>query len=151
MLSGHMHMRLVLFSVFLWITTAIHAVCQDSKPASEPPEKLVETQHEAAIAGQTVPYTVNTGRLLLRSDDGNPKASIFFVSYSRRSQAAAARPITFCFNGGPGSSSVWLHLGMLGPQRVRFPENAAYLKPPYRLEANPWSLLDVTDLVFIDP
>lgn len=144
-------MRLALFSCFWLLTTAIPAVCQDAKPTSELTEKLVETEHEATIAGQTVPYTVNTGRLLLRTDDGSPQAAIFFVSYTRRSQPTAARPITFCFNGGPGSSSVWLHLGMLGPQRVRFPENAAFLRPPYRLEPNPWSLLDVTDLVFIDP
>ena len=116
-----------------------------------PAEKIVETEHEAIIAGQTIPFTATAGRLVLRDDNGKPRANVFFTAYTRRSQSPATRPITFCFNGGPGSSSVWLHLGMLGPQRVRFPEDASFLKPPYKLEANPWSLLDVTDLVFIDP
>lgn len=142
--------------VFLWLLFASTcALCQEQEqeqqPAATLSEKLVETEHETTIAGQTVPYQVTTGRLLLRNDDGKPRAAMFFIAYTRRSSPVSDRPITFCFNGGPGSSSVWLHLGMLGPRRVRFPDDASFLKPPYRLEANPWSLLDVTDLVFIDP
>ena len=80
----------------------------------------------------------------------NPKASIFFISYTKEGEQTSERPITFCFNGGPGSSSVWLHLGVLGPKRVFMNENGDAL-PPYHLVDNEFSLLDITDLVFIDP
>lgn len=130
----------------------------DAKPAEkgdkskdEPEEKLVETEHEATIAGESVKYQATAGKLLMKTDALKSRAEMFFVAYTKTGAEAAERPITFCFNGGPGSSSVWLHLGMLGPQRVRFPDDASYLKPPYKLEANPHSLLDITDLVFIDP
>ena len=87
----------------------------------------------------------------MKNDAGDDKADIFFVAYTKDDAEATDRPITFCFNGGPGSSSVWLHLGMLGPQRVKLPDDASRLQPPAKLEANPHSLLDKTDLVFIDP
>jgi carboxypeptidase C (cathepsin A) len=118
------------------------------KPDSE---ELVSTEHVAEIAGRQVRYTATAGKLLLKNDALKSRATVFFVAYTVPSESAAERPVTFCFNGGPGSSSVWLHLGMLGPKRIRFPEDATYLQPPYALEANPFSLLDVTDLVFIDP
>ncbi|HMO60199.1 MAG TPA: peptidase S10, partial [Roseiflexaceae bacterium] len=80
-----------------------------------------------------------------------PRATIFFVAYTRDDAVAYERPITFAFNGGPGSSSVWLPLGLLGPQRVQFDDEGWPLPPPYRLIENDYSLLDVSDLVFIDP
>jgi carboxypeptidase C (cathepsin A) len=128
---------------------------EDSKSAKEktdePREILVDTQHEATIDGQTVKYKATAGKLLMKNDALKSRAEMFFVAYTRTESDPGKRPITFCFNGGPGSSSVWLHLGMLGPQRIRFPDDASYLKPPFALTPNPWSLLDVTDLVFIDP
>lgn len=117
----------------------------------EPKESFVDTLHEAVIDGNTIKYKATAGKLLMKSDDLKSRAAIFFVAYTKEGADPATRPITFCFNGGPGSSSVWLHLGMLGPKRILFPEDASYLRPPYKLEANPHSLLDVTDLVFIDP
>jgi carboxypeptidase C (cathepsin A) len=88
----------------------------------------------------------------MKDDEGKPKATIFFIAYTKNGvDDLAQRPITFAFNGGPGSSSVWLHLGMLGPQRVKLPDDASPLPPPFELVANPYSLLDITDLVFIDP
>ncbi len=87
----------------------------------------------------------------MKSADLTSRADVFFVAYTRETNDVGKRPITFCFNGGPGSSSVWLHLGMLGPKRIRFPDDASLLRPPYRLDDNPFSLLDLTDLVFIDP
>ena len=87
----------------------------------------------------------------LKNDKCEPKASIFFISYTKEGvENVRERPITFCFNGGPGSSSVWLHLGVLGPKRVFMNENGDAL-PPYHLVDNEYSLLDTTDLVFIDP
>ena len=123
----------------------------DKEKSDEPKEILVETQHEAEIEGESVKYKATAGKLLMKSDDLKSRAEIFFVAYTKDDADEKTRPVTFCFNGGPGSSSVWLHLGMLGPKRIRFPDDASYLRPPYKLEANPYSLLDVTDLVFIDP
>lgn len=114
-------------------------------------EELVETQHEVMIDGKAISYTATVGKLVLRSDELESRATMFFTAYTRNDAEAADRPVTFCFNGGPGSSSVWLHLGMLGPRYVRMPDDATTLQPPYRLETNPYSMLDVTDLVFIDP
>ena len=138
-------------AALLLVSSISLAAAQEQPAAQLSAEKMVETEHEVVIAGQNIAYTATAGRLTLHADDGKPRANMFFIAYTRRNQAAAERPITFCFNGGPGSSSVWLHLGMLGPRRVRFPDDASFLKPPYKLETNPLSLLDVTDLVFIDP
>jgi hypothetical protein len=86
------------------------------------------------------------------SDGEKPRASIFFIAYTRDGvDDPASRPLTFSFNGGPGSSSVWLHLGVLGPRRVLLDYEGFALRPPYQLVDNEASLLDVTDLVFIDP
>ena len=123
----------------------------DSKEETAETERLVETHHETTIDGKTIRYTATVGKLLQKSDDLKSRAAMFFTAYTLDGADPAERPITFCFNGGPGSSSVWLHLGMLGPLYVRMPDDASLLRPPYRLERNPHSLLDITDLVFIDP
>jgi carboxypeptidase C (cathepsin A) len=118
----------------------------------ESKERLVITEHQAVIAGQSIAYTATTGTLAMREDGGKTLAEMFFIAYTRPSAPGEPeRPVTFCFNGGPGSSSVWLHMGMMGPKRVRLPDDATPLAPPYQLQDNPHSLLDVTDLVFIDP
>jgi len=115
-------------------------------------DKFVTTEHVATIQGQELKYTVTAGKLAMKSDDGKAKAHIFFVAYTKNGvEDIGKRPISFAFNGGPGSSSVWLHLGMLGPKRIKLPDDASSLAPPYELANNPHSLLDVTDLVFIDP
>ncbi|MEO0529598.1 MAG: hypothetical protein AAF266_03370, partial [Planctomycetota bacterium] len=110
------------------------------------------------IDGTSVPYVATTGKLLLKDDTLDEKAEVFFVAYTKgeldgedEAIVDPARPITFCFNGGPGSASVWLHLGMLGPKRVKLPDDASFPPPPYQVVENPYSLLDITDLVFIDP
>lgn len=117
-------------------------------------DELVVTRHQAKISDQEIEYTATAGTLVVRRDsaDAKARASIFFVAYTRDGiEDLGSRPISFCFNGGPGSSSVWLHLGMLGPQRVPIRDDAVPSKPPYKLVANAESLLDETDLVFIDP
>ena len=84
--------------------------------------------------------------------DGTSRASVFYVAYTRLDNSELEkRPVTFCFNGGPGSSSVWLHLGALGPRRVDMNEDGTLPKPPFRIQDNPNSILDASDLVFIDP
>jgi len=125
-------------------------------PEIPPPhfeEEVAETEHEALIGGETVRYRAAAGRMLLREEDNKRKASFFYVAYTRNEEGAdpAGRPIVFCFNGGPGSSSVWLHLGAFGPRRVEMTDDGMPFPPPGRLVDNAESLLDVADLVFVDP
>ena len=88
--------------------------------------------------------------MILKDEKEEPKASVFYIAYHKEGENSDKRPITFCFNGGPGSSSVWLHMGVLGPKRVEIIKEDE-IPPPYRLVDNAYSLLDETDLVFIDP
>ncbi len=129
---------------------------KDSAGDIEPPphheEEVVETAHQVEIAGKAVAYTATAGRMLLREEEGRKRASFFFTAYSRDDvDDPANRPIVFSFNGGPGSSSVWLHLGAFGPRRVLMDDEGFRVPPPGRLVANEHSILDVADLVFIDP
>ncbi len=118
----------------------------------KPEEKIVVSKHSARIGGQEIKYTATAGTILLKTEDGTPKASIFYVAYTKDDVSdVSQRPIAFTFNGGPGSASVWLHLGAFGPRRVQMGDAGALLPPPYKLVDNESSLLDVSDLVFIDP
>lgn len=105
------------------------------------------------IEGQSVSYEAETNTIPLFDEKGKHKADVFYVYYRRTgSDDPVARPVVFCFNGGPGSSAVWLHLGGLGPRRVALPEDGLTLPaPPFRLEDSGDSILDVADLVFVDP
>src|SRR5262245_37793663 len=124
---------------------------QAEKVLCDEKEELSETKHEVIINGQPITYRAIAGTVLLKDDKCKSKASIFSISYIKEGVSdLKERPITFCFNGGPGSSSVWLHLGILGPRRVFLDDNGDAL-PPYQLVDNEFSLLDMTDLVFIDP
>lgn len=119
---------------------------------SLPEEELSQTRHRVTIGGAALAYTASAGTLLLKEEDGTPKASVFFIAYTLDDAGDLdSRPLTFSFNGGPGSSSVWLHLRILGPRRVLMDDEGRALPPPYRLVDNARSVLDVTDLVFIDP
>jgi len=137
---------------------------EETKPADKKPEvkdNLVETKHSVIIAGRELKYTVTTGTLVLKeetpdrdkdSEGEKPKAAFFFIAYTKDGvEKKTKRPLTFSFNGGPGSSSVWLHLGLLGPRRVVMGDAGQLLPPPYTLTNNEFSILDETDLVFIDP
>ncbi|WP_079989361.1 S10 family peptidase [Candidatus Protochlamydia phocaeensis] len=122
-----------------------------NKTACIDQEEFSETRHEVTINGQPIAYKAVAGNMILRDDNCKSKASLFFISYTKEgTEDMRQRPITFCFNGGPGSSSVWLHLGVFGPRRVFLTENGDAL-PPYHLVDNEFSILDQTDLVFIDP
>jgi carboxypeptidase C (cathepsin A) len=121
-------------------------------PAPPAVEKLQQTQHTVQINGKAISYTATAGTLVLKRDDTKPTASIFFVAYTRNDAGdKSRRPVTFAFNGGPGSSSIWLHMGALGPRRVVLGPQGEQPPPPYRLTDNEDSLIGFTDLVFIDP
>jgi carboxypeptidase C (cathepsin A) len=129
----------------------------DKKTTPEPPEETaVTTHHSMMLGGKELKYTVTAGTILLKEEteeDGTKaKASIFYVAYTLDGvNDPNKRPITFSFNGGPGSSSIWMHMGMLGPKRVLMDDDGKPYPPPNQLVENEFSLLDKTDLVFIDP
>lgn len=119
---------------------------------ADKPEKKVESRHSVVVAGRKIEYTATAGFIQLKDPENKPTADIFYIAYTRDGEGELAkRPVTFSFNGGPGSSSVWLHLGLLGPRRVKLNEDGSAVPPPYSLVDNEYSLLDETDLVFIDP
>jgi carboxypeptidase C (cathepsin A) len=117
----------------------------------KPKEESSVTEHTIRIGGQTIPYKATAGTILLKDDKDEANASMFYVAYTRSDvKDLSQRPIAFLYNGGPGSSTVWLHMGAFGPKRV-VTANAQPTPPaPYKLEENPSTLLDKTDLVFID-
>lgn len=132
------------------------------KPDDErdlPVDDLVTTQHSITVKRRKLNYTTTTGRVVLRQEvltegkfDGHqPKAEVFVTAYTLDGADPAKRPVTFAFNGGPGSSSVWLHLGLLGPRRVVSGDVGDMAPPPYDLVDNAETLLAHSDLVFIDP
>jgi carboxypeptidase C (cathepsin A) len=118
-------------------------------PQEEPP---IVTKHSIRTGARLLNYTVTTGFMPLKNRDGETEARIFFMAYTLDgTQNPATRPLMFSFNGGPGSASVWLHLGALGPKRVRMEDDGMMPAPPYDLIDNDQTWLTETDLVFIDP
>jgi len=113
-------------------------------------EVFAVTRHAVRTGSGRLSYTATAGQLILKDEAAQQKAAIFFIAYEK-SGASAERPITFAFNGGPGSSSVWLHVGAIGPRRVVLNDDGTPLPPPARLQDNPYTWLAFTDLVFIDP
>jgi len=110
----------------------------------------VVTHHQITVDGKLLKYTATTGRLPIKSDAGRIEAEVFFVAYTLDGQDPARRPLTFAFNGGPGSASLWLHLGALGPKRVVLQPDGFMPAAPYRNQANAYTPLDATDLVLVD-
>ncbi|MQA11942.1 MAG: peptidase S10 [Pseudonocardiaceae bacterium] len=132
---------------------------QDAAGAGKPVDDLVTTQHAITVKRRKLAYTAQAGRVVLRKEvvsDGKfegsvPKAEVFLTSYTLDGAEPGTRPVTFAFNGGPGSSSIWLHLGVLGPRRAVSGDVDAPEPPPYGLADNRETLLTHSDLVFIDP
>lgn len=110
----------------------------------------VITHHQITVDGKLLKYTATAGRLPIKRDDGKIEAEMFYVAYTLDGQDPAKRPLTFAFNGGPGSASIWLHMGALGPRRVVLQPDGFMPPAPYRIQDNPYTLLDKSDLVLID-
>jgi carboxypeptidase C (cathepsin A) len=108
------------------------------------------THHQTTVDGKLLKYSATAGRLPIKRGDGRIEAEMFYVAYTLDGQEAAKRPLTFAFNGGPGSASIWLHMGALGPRRVVLQPDGFMPPAPYRMEDNPYTLLDKSDLVLID-
>ncbi len=144
----------------------IAAAAQETKPAGPPPAAAAAqnppapggsrdfvTHHKIMIGAEALPYAAVAGETVIQDREGLPEASIFSIAYIKEGgERPEARPLTFLFNGGPGSSAVWLHLGAFGPRRISLPNDPVIPgAPPYELVDNPDTLLRYSDLVFIDP
>ena len=117
-----------------------------------PEEKSSVTHHVLRLDGKEIPYTATAALTYLRNKDEKNTAAIFYTAYTRDDvEDLSTRPLTFCFNGGPGSCSVWLHLGAYGPKKIEMPDEVIPKPNSTRLVDNEFSLLDISDLVFIDP
>ncbi|MDB5026784.1 MAG: peptidase [Candidatus Eremiobacteraeota bacterium] len=125
-----------------WAVLAGAALAADPAPAV--------THHSVTVGGRPIAYAARAGMTVLRDAAGDETAHVFSVAYSAEGADVRTRPVTFVFNGGPGSSSMWLHLGSYGPMRLAIPSNAAIPAPGTPLLPNPDSLIDVSDLVFVD-
>jgi carboxypeptidase C (cathepsin A) len=126
---------------------------KESNDKKEATDKLSETTNTVTINGVEITYKATAGTLVVKNEEDKPQVSFFFIAYTRldTTNHPGDRPVSFSFNGGPGSSSVWLHMGLLGPRRVSLKEDGSLPPPPFQLVNNSESLLDESDLVFIDP
>ncbi|MCI0432313.1 MAG: peptidase S10 [Gemmatimonadetes bacterium] len=148
--------HLAMLPLFAWSLLApLPATAQQTGPAAASPPAvdttLSVTQHQITVGGRVLRYTATAGYLPMRAEDGAPEAWMFFIAYTADAADRAARPVTFTYNGGPGSSSVWLHMGSLGPRRVRLTDTGDPMPPPAQFVDNEDTWLGFTDLVFIDP
>src|SRR5437660_4748301 len=132
-----------------------------TEPGGQPPqgreeyagpaeEKISQTQHAIRINGRENRYTATAGTLPIRLEDGKIAARMFFVAYSKDGEDVKTRPISFLYNGGPGAATIWLHMGSFAPRRVQMADEGFQPPPPYQLVDNDNSLIDVSDLVFVD-
>lgn len=122
------------------------------KEDSIPKPINVVTHHSIRIGSAVINYTATVGTLILKDEDGQPIISFGYVAYTKDGVTdLTTRPLTFAYNGGPGSSSLWLHMGAVGPKRVALDDPNTRPSPPYQLVDNTYSILDVTDLVMVDP
>ncbi len=146
---------------FVWVLAMMSLIFLDVVQAEEVPQKQgivkatdksILTSHEIEINGVTVPYSADAGWLILRTDGGNPRARFGYTAYLKKDVSdPTKRPVLFAFNGGPGSSSIWLHMGILGPRRVEVSDPGFTPPPPVSIVDNAYSVLDLTDIVMIDP
>ncbi|PTM01188.1 MAG: peptidase S10, partial [Bacteroidetes bacterium] len=141
----------------------VAAVCSTSSFAQEKKEEVEKpipiaqsfvTSHQGTFGGALLKYKATASETYLKDSDGNPVASMWSTAYTKDNVSdTSKRPVTFVFNGGPGSASVWLHMGLFGPQLVKVDSDAKKDDgaAPYELVSNNYGMLDITDLVFIDP
>jgi carboxypeptidase C (cathepsin A) len=148
-------MTRLIFALLLLIASPLMAATDESKIQSEkspvPEAKIFTTQHEMKLGGKTLSYTATAGTMLMKNDKGQPAALMGFTAYIAKGKKAANRPLMFAYNGGPGSASLWLHMGILGPQRAVAVDADFSPNGPFRHVDNEYSIIDEVDLVMIDP
>jgi len=141
-----------LLALLAWYQPHTARAADNSTAAGPAAVDVVSTTHHRIKAGGlSLKYTATAGRLVIADEAGTPKARMFFIAYEKKGAAPGSRPITFAFNGGPGSSSVWLHFGAIGPRRVLLTDDGSAAPPPAALVENACSWLAFSDIVFIDP
>ena len=151
----------VLFAILMSLTISPFAIAQDETPAApvatpapapEPEPSNWTSSHSVRVGAETVAYDAVVGSIILRDDKEKATAELFYTAYFRTNGAdTASRPVIFAYNGGPGSASFWLHMGIMGPRRVVTPNVGQQPPPPYPMEDNQYTLLDRADIVMIDP
>lgn len=124
---------------------------KDSEAQAGPEGKLATTRHELKLNGKALNYTATAGTMLMKNDKGEAQALMGYTAYVADGKQAAARPLMFAYNGGPGSASIWLHMGILGPQRAVATDADFSPNGPFRHVDNDYSIIDEADLVMIDP
>ncbi|HEV8239998.1 MAG TPA: peptidase S10, partial [Thermoanaerobaculia bacterium] len=154
--------RLARFAAALLLVCGSTAAWAADQPAGDKPDKKAEappeprkftSEHRLQAAGTDITYTATAEDVYLKDADDKPTATFFAISYVKKGVARPEdRPVTFVFNGGPGSASIWLHFGLVGPRLIDLPSDASDPGgPPYKLKDNPWTILRATDIVFVDP
>jgi len=162
-MSFHRSGSLVFSAALLLMFASGAAIGQDKKPDAKedaskdlpiPPETTAMTQHQQTLGGRVVHYTATAGNLLIAKEDHDeiekPYHSVFYIAYTEDGADPKTRPLTFLYNGGPGSATIWLEMGSVGPMRVISQSPEPTNNPPFQVVPNEYSLLDKTDLVFID-
>src|SRR5579864_7043102 len=137
------------FAVFA-MAALLGAAPAHRAPFLPPPPPDAVTQHRIALDGRSVSYTARAGTITLRNDEDQVTAYMFYVAYTQNGADRSKRPVTFFYNGGPGSSTIWLHMGSFSPMRVRVVNGKPNPPAPFRFEPNQYTLLDKSDLVFVD-
>ena len=154
--------KLVVLCLALSLSAAVLAQEKDAKPAEKAPEAAAPaappkeessvTDHSIKIGSQTIAYKATAGTVLLKNEKDEPTALLYSTAYTRSDvKDLSQRPLAFVYNGGPGSASLWLHMGAFGPRRVASVDVGGGTTPPYKIVDNVESLIDKTDLVFVDP
>ena len=132
------------------VAAADESMAENEKPPV-PEAKVSTTQHEMKLGGKAISYTATAGTMLMKNDTGQPAALMGFTAYIANGRKLANRPLMFAYNGGPGSASIWLHMGILGPQRAVATDADFSPNGPFRYVDNEFSIIDEVDLVMIDP
>ncbi|MEX2123899.1 MAG: hypothetical protein WD795_08390 [Woeseia sp.] len=149
---AHKFLLVVAFLLSSQVLAADEEKEKDEKPEDPAPEaKVWTTEHETRIGGRNIEYTATAGTMLMKDDDDEPVALMGYSAYVSNEDDKRNRPLMFAYNGGPGSASIWLHMGVLGPQRAVVTDAGFSPAGPFRRVANDYSILDEADLVMIDP
>ncbi len=160
-----MHKRSVFLAIILIMAVMAPWVAAQQRPPgtqrdTQPPakheyagpneEKISQTSHVMVLNGEEIKYTATAGTVPIRLDDGKVAARMFFAAYTKDGADVKTRPVAFLYNGGPGSATIWLHMGSFGPKIAKMADEGFQPAPPYDFVDNPHSLLDVSDVVFVD-